>query len=50
MYMHMCTYTHTHTGLVGTVPTGWILQGPSAGITLSQSHLLFSHGWVSVQG
>lgn len=39
MYIHMCTHTHTHTDSVRSVTGGWILQGPSAGIALSQSHL-----------
>lgn len=39
MYMHMCTYTHTHRALIRSVTRGWILQGPSAGIAFSQSHL-----------
>lgn len=45
MYMHMCTYTHTHRALIRSVTRGWILQGPSAGIAFSQSHL-FCFPWV----
>lgn len=39
MYMHMCTYTHTHRASIRPVTRGWILQGPSAGMAFSQSHL-----------
>lgn len=49
MYMHMCTYTHTHTALIRSVTRGWILQGFRRDLFLT-SHLLFSHGWVSAQG